>query len=126
MKRYYYRSLVRCYGINANPHAKIGKGLRFVHPTSIVIGYHVVAGENLELYQNCTIGGAHNSDVHKGWQPTIGNSVIVYCGAAVFGKITVGDNVTIAANSTLLKDAPNNSLCVGSPARIIVRHFESC
>ena len=121
LKRYYTRRLITLYGIHANPNATIGKGLKFVHPTSIVIGKCVIAGENLHLYQNTTLGGAHAGDVHKGNQPTIGSNVTVYCGAAVLGKINVGDNTIVAANSTLLKDAPENSVCVGSPARIIVK-----
>lgn len=121
MKRYYYCRLIHLYGILASPNATIGKGLRFVHPTSIVIGEHVVTGDNLSLYQNTTLGGARTGDVKKGNQPILGNNVTVFCGSAVLGSIKVGDNVTVAANSTLLKDAPDNSVCVGSPARIINR-----
>lgn len=120
MKQYYRSKLARTYGIHASPNARIGKGLRFVHPTSIVIGEHVIAGENLSIYQNSTIGGARIGDVREGNQPIIGNNVTVFCGAAVLGRINVGSNVTIAANSTLLKDAPDNSVCVGSPARIVL------
>ena len=119
LKHYYSRKLVHQYGILASPYATIGKGLRFVHPTSIVIGSHVNAGENLHLYQNVTLGGARLGDVARGYQPTIGNNVTVFSGAAILGKISVGNNVIVAANSTLLSDAPQNSVCVGSPARII-------
>ena len=120
MKRYYCSKLAHLYGILASPNAIIGKGLRFVHPTSIVIGAHVVAGENLSLYQNTTLGGARTGDVKKGNQPSIGDNVTVFCGSAVLGKIKVGNNVIVAANSTLLKDAPENCVCVGSPARLLL------
>lgn len=119
LKKLYQTRLVRLYGIIASPYATIGRGLRFVHPTSIVIGGSVVAGQNLHLYQNTTLGGARIGDVKKGNQPHLGDNVTVFSGGVVLGGLQIGDNVTIAANSTLLRDVPNNSLCVRSPARII-------
>lgn len=113
------RKLAIRYGILASPDAVIGKGLRFVHPTSVVIGAHVTAGENLSLYQNTTIGGARTGDVNKGNQPTIGDNVTLFANSLILGKVTVGSNVTVGANSLLLKSAPDNSICVGSPAAII-------
>ena len=121
IKRIYQYRLCRLYGILASPYAVIGKGLKFVHPTSIVIGSSVRAGENLHLYQNVTLGGSRIGDVKKGNQPTIGDNVTVFCGAAVLGKIDVGDDVVIAANSTLLSSVPDNAVCVGSPARVILK-----
>lgn len=121
LKRYYTSKLARTYGILASPYAVIGEGLRFVHPTSVVIGACVQAGKNLHLYQNTTLGGSHLGDVKKGNQPIIGDNCTVFCGSAVLGKITLGNNVTIAANSTLLQDAHDNAICVGSPARIIYK-----
>ena len=121
LKFFYSVRLNRLYWIVASPYASIGKGLRFVHPTSIVIGSSVHAGRNLHVYQNVTLGGSRLGDARKGNQPTIGDDVTVFCGAAVLGKITVGNNVTVAANSTLLSSVPDNAVCVGSPARIVLK-----
>lgn len=107
------------YGILASPDAIIGKGLRFVHPTSVVIGAHVIAGENLSLYQNTTIGGARTGDVNKGNQPTIGNNVTLFANSLILGKVSIGNNVTVGANSLLLESVSDNAICVGSPATII-------
>lgn len=107
------------YGIIASPNAKIGIGLRFVHPTSIVIGDRVVAGKNLALYQNTTLGGARIGDAKKGNQPKIGDDVIVFANSLVLGNITVGSGVKIGANSLLRKSVPDGVVCVGSPARIV-------
>ena len=65
IKKIYQSKLSHLYGILASPEAIIGKGLKFVHPTSIVIGRCVCAGENLHLYQNVTLGGARLGDVKK-------------------------------------------------------------
>lgn len=112
------RKLAVRYGILASPDAIIGKGLRFVHPTSVVIGAHVRAGENLSLYQNTTIGGARTGDVNKGNQPIIGNDVTLFANSLILGKVEIGNDVTIGANSLLLQSAPDGSICVGSPAII--------
>lgn len=110
------RKLAVRYGIHASPNAIIGKGLRFVHPTSVVIGSCVTAGENLSLYQNTTIGGARTGDVNKGNQPTIGDNVTLFANSLILGKVTVGNNVILGANSLLLKSVPDNTICVGTPA----------
>ena len=112
------RKLAVRYGILASPDAVIGKGLRFIHPTSVVIGAHVKAGRNLSLYQNTTIGGARTGDVNKGNQPTIGDDVTLFANSLILGKVNVGNNVIIGANSLLLQSVPDNSICVGSPAII--------
>lgn len=114
--------LARRYGILVSPEVSIGPGLRFVHPTSIVIGKHVIAGENLSLYQNTTLGGAHIGDVQKGNQPKLGNNVTVFANSAILGKLIVEDNITIGANSVLLQNATNfrgSGIYVGSPAKRI-------
>ena len=113
------RKLVMKYGIVASPDSQIGKGLKFVHPTSVVIGACVHAGENLSLYQNTTLGGARIGDVKKGNQPNIGDNVTVFANSLILGNVQIGSNVTVGANSLVLDDAPDGSVCVGSPARII-------
>lgn len=38
----------------------------------------------------------------------------------VVGKITIGDNVRIAANSMVRKDIPADSLVYGNPAVVVL------
>lgn len=45
--------------------------------------------------------------------------VTVGCGAVIVGDILIGDNVTIGANSVVLKNVPSNCTVVGNPARIV-------
>ena len=40
-------------------------------------------------------------------------------GSFVFGDITIGNNVTIGANSVVNKDVPENAVVAGAPARIL-------
>ncbi len=50
---------------------------------------------------------------------TIGNNVFIGAESVVLPGITIGDNVVIGANSTVTHDIPSNSVAVGSPARVI-------
>lgn len=48
---------------------------------------------------------------------TIGNNVFIGAESVVLPGVTIGSNVIIGANSTVSHDIPDNSVYVGSPAR---------
>lgn len=50
---------------------------------------------------------------------TIGNNVFIGAESVVLPGVTIGSNVVIGANSTVTHDIPENSVAVGSPARVI-------
>ena len=50
---------------------------------------------------------------------TIGNNVFIGAESVVLPGVTIGDNVIIGANSTVTRDIPEGSVAVGSPARVI-------
>lgn len=108
--------LIKKYGVHIYPSTEIGMGLSIPHPTSIVIGAKVSIGCNFTVYQNTTIGGSRAGDVKKNNQPIIGNQCTLYSGSSILGKVIVGDNCIIGANSLLLSDADENSTYVGMPA----------
>lgn len=110
------------YGIEIHPAAKIGSGVFIDHGMGVVIGETAVVGDNCTIYQGVTLGGTGK---HKGKRhPTIGNNVLIGCGAKVLGPFTVGDNSKIAANAVVLQEVPPNCTCVGIPARIVKRNNE--
>ncbi|WP_288083930.1 MULTISPECIES: serine O-acetyltransferase [Bacteroidales] len=51
--------------------------------------------------------------------PVIGDNVHISHGAIVFGGITIGNNVTIGANSVVNKPVPDNAVVAGIPAKIL-------
>ena len=104
-------------GIEIHPGAQIGKGLFIDHGMGIVIGETTVIGDNCTLYQNVTLGGTGKDKGKR--HPTIGNNVMIGCGAKVLGPFAVGDNSKIAANAVVLSAVPENSTCVGVPARVV-------
>lgn len=52
-------------------------------------------------------------------KPTIGDNVSLGANVTIIGGIHIGDNVTVGAGSVIVKDIPSNCVVVGNPARII-------
>lgn len=104
-------------GIEIHPGAKIGKGLFIDHGTGVVIGETTEIGDNCTVYQGVTLGGT-GKDIGKR-HPTIGDNVLIGAGAKVLGPFKVGNNSKVAANAVVLSEIPENSTCVGVPARIV-------
>lgn len=83
----------------------------------VVIGPRVKVGKRCVIHQNVTIGAKSNGrDIGF---PTIGNDVMIGCGAVLLGNIRIGNNVAIGANSVVLDSVPNDVVVTGIPARIV-------
>ena len=126
-KLYYFARFVsqrsrKKTGIEIHPAATIGKGVFIDHGMGVVIGETAVVGDNCTIYQGVTLGGTGKDKGKR--HPTIGNNVMIGCGAKVLGPFTVGDNSKIAANAVVLSEVPPNSTCVGVPGRIVVKGTE--
>ena len=104
-------------GIEIHPGAHIGRRLVIDHGTGIVIGETAEIGDDCLLYQGVTLGGTGAARGKR--HPTLGNNVMVGCGAKILGPFKVGDNVRIAANSVVLNEVPANSTVVGVPGRVV-------
>jgi serine O-acetyltransferase len=87
-------------------------GLCIVHYGTIVVSPQAKVGENCRIHPSTSIGYYNGA-------PNIGNNVYIGPGAKLFGDITIGDNVTIGANSVVNHDFPNDVTIGGIPAKII-------
>ena len=67
-------------------------------------------GENCWINQQVVLGYSNETDI-----PSIGNNVTIHAGAKVIGKVSVGDNATIGANSVVIQDVPPNATVMGVP-----------
>ncbi len=56
-------------------------------------------------------------DVTKIGRVTIGNQVFIGANSVVLPGVTIGNRVVIGANSTVTHDVPENSVVAGNPAR---------
>ena len=106
-----------CTGIEIHPGATIGRRLVIDHGMGIVIGETAELGDDVLLYHGVTLGGTGKD--HGKRHPTIGNNVLIGCGAKVLGPFKVGDGARIASNSVVLTEVPENATAVGVPAQIV-------
>ncbi len=115
--RWISQRCVRRTNIEIHPGATIGRRLFIDHGTGVVIGETAQIGDDCTIYQGVTLGGTGKDKGKR--HPTLGNHVMVGCGAKVLGPITIGDHVRIAAGAVVLGDLPDNCTAVGVPARIV-------
>ncbi len=115
--RYISEKAKRKTGIEIHPGAIIGKNLFIDHGTGVVIGETAIIGNNVTMFHGVTLGGTGKQKGKR--HPTIGNNVLIGCGAKILGNITIGNNAKIGANAVVLKDVPENVTVVGIPGRIL-------
>ncbi|HEY3380556.1 MAG TPA: serine O-acetyltransferase EpsC [Vicinamibacterales bacterium] len=103
-------------GIDIHPGAQIGSHFFIDHGTGVVVGETCVIGERVRLYQGVTLGArSFPLDEHghpvKGVprHPIVGDDVIIYSGATVLGRITVGAGSQIGGNVWLTHSVPPGS-----------------
>jgi serine O-acetyltransferase len=100
-------------GIDIHPGATIGPGFFIDHGTGVVIGETAIIGERVRLYQNVTLGAkrfAVDADGHltKGLprHPILEDDVVIYAGATVLGRVTIGKGAVIGGNVWVTHDVP--------------------
>lgn len=103
-------------GIDIHPGASIGEGLFIDHGTGVVIGETCVIGKNVRIYQGVTLGArsfpldeAGNPIKGAPRHPVLEDEVVVYSGATVLGRITIGRGSMIGGNVWLTESVPPGS-----------------
>jgi len=108
-------------GVEIHPGAQIGKGFFIDHGTGVVIGETAEIGDNCVFFHGVTLGGTgHHKDKRH---PTIGNNVLIGANATLLGPIMVGDKTKIGATTVIInRDVPENCTVVGAPGHIVKRN----
>ncbi|WP_208758085.1 serine O-acetyltransferase EpsC [Bradyrhizobium zhanjiangense] len=111
-------------GIDIHPGASIGSGFFIDHGTGVVIGETAIIGDNVRIYQAVTLGARHfptddEGNLIKGdaRHPIVEDGVVIYAGATILGRITIGRGSTIGGNVWLTQDVPRNSIVTQATAR---------
>lgn len=97
----------------------VGGGFFIHHGFSTIIVAKKI-GKNVWINQQVTVGYSRSHKNGYGC-PIIGDNVQISAGAVVIGKIVIGKNSKIGANTTVTKNVPPNSVIVSSPSYILIR-----
>jgi serine O-acetyltransferase len=115
-------------GIDIHPEAEIGNNFCIDHGTGVVIGATCIIGNYVKIYQGVTLGAKsfpvdeHGNPI-KGIprHPILENNVVIYSGATILGRITIGKNSVIGGNVWVTNEVPANSKILQS--KTIESHF---
>ncbi len=117
-------------GIDIHPGATIGDRFFIDHGTGVVIGETTIIGDRVKLYQGVTLG-AKRIPVDEHGQPVKGvprhpiveDDVVIYGGATILGRITIGKGAVVGGNVWLTHDvAPGGRV---TQARVQYEQFEN-
>lgn len=111
-------------GIDIHPGAKIGESFFIDHGTGVVIGETTIIGNNVRLYQAVTLGAkrfekAEDGSLIKGnlRHPIVEDDVVIYAGATILGRVTIGKGSVIGGNVWLTHSVPPQSVITQASER---------
>ena len=104
-------------GISLPYRAIIGPGLYIGHFGNIIVHEDVIIGHTCNLSQGVTIGSSGRGAA-KG-TPVIGHRVYLATNAVIAGRIRVGDDAVVGANSLATRDVPALATVLGVPAKVV-------
>jgi len=100
-------------GIDIHPGAIIGGSFFIDHGTGVVIGETCRIGDRVRLYQGVTLGSRSFPTDEQGHplkglprHPIVEDDVVIYAGATVLGRITIGRGASIGGNVWLAQSVP--------------------
>ncbi len=115
-------------GIDIHPGAQLGEGFFIDHGTGVVIGETAIIGRRVRLYQAVTLGARSfptdpSGALRKGEarHPVVEDDVVIYAGATLLGRITIGRGSTIGGNVWLTDSVPPHSRVHQAQNETIVR-----
>lgn len=110
-------------GIDIHPGAQIDQGFFIDHGTGVVIGETCVIGKNVRIYQAVTLGAKRfevddTGRLQKEYarHPIVEDNVVIYAGATILGRITIGEGAVIGGNVWITQSVPANSAVLQSSA----------
>ncbi len=106
------RASVAFFGVNIDDHVVLGDGLR-LPGGNVVIGGFTTIGKRATIGAYVAIGTRAGS--YHG--PTIGDDVTIGANTTILGAWHVGDGAVIEAGSVVTHDVPDGTTVAGIPAR---------
>lgn len=107
------------FGISLHLTAEIGPGLYIGHFGGILVS-------RCRLGENCSIAqSTHIAPDAAGSGPILGDRVWVGALAQIIGPHQIGNRSTVSAAAVVQRDIPENALCMGNPARVVLRTYDN-
>lgn len=104
-------------GIDIHPGAQIGESFFIDHGTGVVIGETTIIGRHVRLYQAVTLGAKRFAVEDDGTlvkgnarHPIVEDDVVIYAGATILGRITIGRGSVIGGNVWVTHSVSPNSI----------------
>lgn len=114
-------------GIDIHPGAQIGENFFIDHGTGVVIGETAIIGRRVRLYQGVTLGARSFPADDLGIllknlprHPIVEDDVVIYAGATILGRVTIGQGSEIGGNVWLTGDVPPGSRVSQAPPQNLV------
>ena len=110
--------------LGARTHCKVSPNTTGPGLVIFYIGDYTGVKPSARIGKNCTLRagvviGRRFDETGDGLPVIIGDNVNFGLGVKVFGQITIGNNVSIGANSVVTHDIADNAVLGGIPAKII-------
>ncbi len=100
-------------GVDIHPGATIGASFFIDHGAGVVIGETAVIGERVRIYQGVTLGARSFPTDAAGFlikgaprHPIVEDDVVIYAGATVLGRVTIGRGATVGGHAWLTRSLP--------------------
>lgn len=103
-------------GIDIHPGAQIADSFFIDHGTGVVIGETAVIGRRVKIHHGVTLGGKdlqldENEETRRGDRhPIVEDDVVIYAGATILGRVTIGRGCVIGGNVWLTKSVAPGTL----------------
>ena len=109
-------------GVEIHPGAEIGRRVTIDHGMGVVIGETAEVGDDVHMYHGVTLGGNVPKPVKR--HPTVGDDVVIGANATILGAIEIGDGAKVGAGAVVTKAVPPGATAIGVPAEIVGRPDE--
>lgn len=107
------------FDIRLDLSADVGPGLYIGHFGGISL-------RRCRLGKQCSISQSVQIEPQaQGAHPVIGDRVWIGAHSIIIGPYQVGNGSTVSAAATLQRDIPEHTLCMGSPARVVMQDYDN-
>jgi serine O-acetyltransferase len=107
------------FDIHLELSADIGPGFYIGHFGALQV-------RSCRIGANCSVGRLTEiAPAAGGHGPEIGERVWIGGHVQIVGAHQIGSDTTVSAGAVVLRDIPDKALCMGNPARIVMRNYDN-